>query len=141
MQLRDMREAIDKANANEPWPFTGDDFFETLSIMWLTDDALKPPFRDDLVLASSFLRVVHISHVPETLVLASASLPDLERAIAEIYTNGFVSHCFAFVHGTIRPFRLLYEDEDGGELVFDKAEQMDTNPFSDSYPNCRLEWL
>jgi hypothetical protein len=141
MQLSDMRDAIHELNATDPWPFTGKDFLETLSAVRFPGTALAPPFSNDLELTSPFFLVDHISHVPETIVSSFATLTDLERAIVAGFTNNFTSHCFAFVSGAIRPFRLLYQDPTGAELVFNKAAQIAAETFSDAYPNCRLEWL
>lgn len=150
MRLRDIRDAIDSVNETEPWAFTGVDFLETLTLVRFThgervctDGVLIPPFADDLEVRSDFFVVKHVGHVPDTYILCFPNLHDLERALVSDggAINHFATHCFAFVQGALRRFRIFYKNQGGVEVVFRKAEQIAENNYSEVYADRRLEWV
>ncbi len=141
MLLREVRDAIDWLNVADPWKFTGEEFLEGLAVVELPERKVFPPFEQDLDLDVPFLLVDHISHVPEVLVRGFLTLQDLEREIPRAYTNGFTSHCIAFAHGKARPFRIIYRDAEGRDVVFSKRAQIEASSFSTAYANARIEWL
>jgi hypothetical protein len=133
---------IDALNETDPWPFTGDDFIQTLVLVDLREGGLTPPFAEDLELRLPFLLVEHVAHVPETTLFGYPTLPDLERAIlgGSGLLNDFTTHSIAFVQGEVRRYRIFYRDEAGDEIVFSKAAQIEENNFSNPYADRRLEW-
>ncbi|APR75555.1 Hypothetical protein A7982_00901 [Minicystis rosea] len=143
MRLRDVRDAITALYIREPWSYTGADFIETLASIDLKWGPIVPPFDLDQNLAAPFLLVRHTGHVPESRMDGFRILPDLELEILSGagFMNNFVTHCVAFVAGRAAPFRILFRDESGGEVVFDKAQQLDEGDYGRPYPGRRIEWL
>jgi hypothetical protein len=140
MRLTDVRDAITALGITQPWGFTGVDFVERLDHVRLTRGTVDPPFTDDLDLSDPFLLVKHIGHVPESRAEGFGSLQDLESAILSDagFMNGFVSHCVAFIFGKASLFRILFRDESGAEVEFDKSQQ---HGFGQEYPGRRIEWM
>ncbi len=143
MRLTEVRDAITALGITRPWTFTGAVFVETLDWVRLTRGAVDPPFADDLDLSDPFLLVEHVGHVPESRVEGFRNLHDLEAAILSDagFTNYFVSHCVAFIFGKASLFRILFRDESGAEVVFDKWQQIQDDESGQRYPGRRIEWL
>ena len=143
MRLTDVRDAITALNLMRPWGFAGADFVETLSRVETTWSPVDPPFTLDLELSDPFLLVEHVSHVPESSTVGFRTLQDLEFAILSGagFMNNFVTHCVAFISGKPSPFKILFRDESGAEVEFDKGQQIQENDFGRQYPGRRVEWM
>jgi hypothetical protein len=143
MRLTEVRDAITALNIAQPWGFTGAEFVETLGRVDTMWGPVAPPFALDLELSDPFLLVEHVGHVPESSIEGFRSLQDLEFAILSGagFMNNFVTHCVAFAAGKASLFKILFRDESGAEIEFDKHQQLEEDDYGREYPGRRLEWL
>ena len=142
MRLTDVRDAITALGIARPWGFTGATFVRTLSHVNLRWGRVDPPFALDLDLSDPFLLVRHVGHSPESSIEGFRILQDLELEILSGagFTNSFVTHCVAFIAGKASLFKILYRDESGAEVEFDKDQQLQEDR-AQEYPGRRIEWM
>lgn len=143
MRLGDLWGVIDAAELKEPWPLSGLECQETLTLVRLPQGELPPPFDDGQILSTSFVLVVHIAHVPETLILGFDTLEALEASILSGagLINFFTTHSVAVIDGRLRRFHLVVRDRQGDERVFCKTGQLELGRFVASGTPVRVEWL